>query len=131
MTCSKEPGWSVHLTIPLVPVSNNKLLRMHWRDRRRLNRQWLDEIWVALHQARVKGRPELDRVRIRIEIQRPRRRRDDDNTRGGLKPVLDAMVKLGLLADDSTEVIDSLEVMEVNCADSDPRHTVIKVTQIH
>jgi len=64
-------------------------------------REWLDnQGWAVAHQFMLSGQSGLPgKFRVRFGVERPdRRRRDLDNL---LKPLMDALVKGGAIADDS------------------------------
>jgi len=79
--------------------SLNKYLRMHWTARRRLKERYGWELVAAgAHDPKYAAREEYRLVRFmsfRKELL------DYDNLVGGCKPLVDAMVDTGLLADDS------------------------------
>lgn len=84
-----------------VVPSLNRLLRMHWTQRRRLIQRWS---WLVL--GAVRGRDTLPvgqfvgRVRIRV-IRRSHHTLDDDNLAGSAKVILDALKRIGVIEDDS------------------------------
>jgi hypothetical protein len=94
---------TITLTIPLVPPSLNTLLRLGRRisAKQKISR----DLWVAcicaLHQQSGMVRPPLALEPRRVKITMIRRRLIDmDNAIGGAKPLLDVLVKTGLLMDD-------------------------------
>src|SRR5437660_10888018 len=53
--------------IPQVPPSLNALLRMHWKERRKLSLQWAKLIWAARAE-QVRGLfPRFDKASVTIE----------------------------------------------------------------
>jgi hypothetical protein len=111
--------------IPWVPPSNNRALRMHWTKRDELVRV------AATHVLAVAGRPstpEWARVRVRI-VMRRRRPMDQDNAYGAVKPLVDALVRLGYAVDDSRRWM-RLTVAPVGVARNLPPWTEITVNAI-
>lgn len=97
-------GAPIRLEIPLVIPSNNQLLRMHWREQRKLSKIWTKEVMIAkCEQLDEIPKAETGRRYISIVSYRRRLIRDNDNLHGGCKPVLDALVNNGLLVDDAEE----------------------------
>lgn len=93
---------TLSLTLPFATPTLNRLLRMHWAERRRLGKQC--ELWVSVA-ARQAATPRAQGRRW-VEITRHGPRLlDDDNLRGGCKPVLDALRYAGLIADDSPDLV--------------------------
>ena len=92
----------VKIILPIVTPSLNELLRMHFRERKRLKRDYgwqLIASGVNDSQYRVNG----IKQRRRVEIKSFRSRLlDQDNFIGGLKPFIDALVEMDLLLDDGT-----------------------------
>lgn len=91
---------AVHITVPLVPPSANKLLRMHWAKRRNLKQEWVEWLCAGMNQAEHNGqRKEVYALRhavtslkkVAMEICFYHSRNDDaDNLWGRAKLVLDA-----------------------------------------
>lgn len=109
----------LEITIPRVPPSANELKRKYRNPHvyKRLREMWEQEIMVAI-------RPEIrNRIRgfihktdppakMRLVVRCFRKRLlDTDNLYASLKPVLDSMVSLNLLHDDSEKFL-SLEVSQ-------------------
>jgi len=95
----------VSISMPRVPKSQNVLLRMHWAKRRKLQEEWIDEVyWTCKGKGLIPKKP-FKRARVRIRYYFPtRRRRDKDNYNPKL--ILDALRYAGILEDDSVENID-------------------------
>jgi hypothetical protein len=101
---------SFTLVIPRAPPSLNQTLRMHWIERRRLQRLWVKEIWVAAFEAQIKTPPTL-KAKVSIERRGPKLL-DPDNAVGATKIVIDALKDCGLIEDDSPDHIE-LSVSQV------------------
>ena len=119
---------NIRLETPLIPKSLNNLLRMHWAARRRHERTWLGHIGVAKAQAGVFKAPELERVEIHIQIMHTGRGiLDEDNVWGGLKPMFDALVKVGILVDDNDQVIIRRTLTRTRVKHLAEAKTIIKI----
>jgi hypothetical protein len=104
----RPSGWT-RIEINDVPPSANELRReyRHWAVYRDLREKWTwllqaELVWLRLSFVR-ELRPKMS---VNITIYRPRRL-DDDNARGGCKPVWDAMKDIGLIRNDSLKWLDS------------------------
>lgn len=94
--------------------SANKRERMHWAARERLNNTILTEIWVEkLNQGIFAGEPEKKKKSVTVTIYHRTRRFDEDNI-SAIKPVLDALRKLGLIYNDSPKWLDLSVVQEID-----------------
>ena len=87
--------------IPRVPKSANKMLRSHWGARRRDEESWREHVRRACGRRKRRFRR---KVRLSIIVHR-QRRQDPDNAQASVKNLLDALVREGWLADDSSEFL--------------------------
>ena len=101
----------ITLEIPRATPSMNSTHHKHWRVMHAQKKLWLKEIWIAAHQ--VKGfaawnkLPAATWIRAKVTIERySRGELDDDNFRGGLKSVLDALKLNGLIIDDNSKHLE-------------------------
>lgn len=101
----------VVLEVPMRTPSGNQLSGRHWSERARMRKLWEKELWVAMAVAGLR-RPAYRRVELTIERYAAQPIKDADNYAAGCKPVLDAMVHIGLLLDDSSAVIASLRLVQ-------------------
>jgi Holliday junction resolvase RusA-like endonuclease len=98
------------LTIPRIPVSLNKLLRMHWTTKRRDRDAWKEEIQVAMP---YQYPPARKGERLRLAICQYRSRMlDRDNLYGSVKNIVDALCDMGLIFNDDDKHLD-LHVSQV------------------
>lgn len=86
-------------TIPKLTPTNNELIRLHWRARNALRDEWFWEVMVATQDLEI-PRPAFGEAREVAVVSRRLRLADDDNFRGGLKPLLDSLIWAGLIFDD-------------------------------
>ena len=95
---------TIHTEVP----SNNKLLRMHWAERRRLKAVFITEIWANL----VGGvdfpiKREQIKKKLIVTLYRRGRRYDKANAYGGAdKMIVDPLRDLGLIWNDSKPWLD-------------------------
>lgn len=108
----------MNFTIPDVPVSLNRLERMHWAVRRRYNMDWY---WKVKVYAQSWNNNEKRKATVKIHQIRARKL-DKDNLYGSVKPILDGM-KGWLIHDDSTIYIDLTVTQETG----KPVRTLIEV----
>lgn len=96
------------LTIPVVPPSPNKLMRMHYIDRYKLMNMWEWLVKLELCNANLTISRASTKKKISI-VQFRKRLLDPDNLYGSCKPVLDALTKNFIIVDDS----DNWIILEV------------------
>lgn len=102
------------IVVPGIPPSPNRTRREHWGQRSTEARQWKEDAVYAALDARNRnplvGFP-LHSAALRVVIVSPTAvRRDPDNAVASVKPLIDGIVKAGVLHDDSFAVIRSLTV---------------------
>lgn len=111
------------LTIPNVPPSLNKLLRMHWAAKRKLNECWVLHVLVALGQ-----NPYLKpivKMRVKVTLHHSRLYDECDNMWGACKPIFDALKHWKLIYDDAPEYLEPT-VEQQKCSRKESR-TVIEL----
>jgi len=111
----------VKFEIPFATPSNNAVMRMHHRERTRRHQEYA---W----QLKPVQSPRFDKCFVTV-IRHGSRSLDWDNMGGGLKFLLDAMVKNNLIADDSPKCILSLSLHQHKCKRADEK-TVVEITPI-
>jgi hypothetical protein len=116
----------IEITIPKASPSLNEINGHHWIRYRAHKRQWLDLIWIAKIDAGVYGMPMFERANVRI-VRHGAKLLDTDNLVGGVKPIVDSLRALGIIADDTPEHI-TLTVEQ--CIAAESVRTVIHVEQI-
>lgn len=86
------------VTVHTLPPTLNALLRMHRMERHGVMTRIRDATILAVRSA---GVPALGRARIALtRYASGNRTPDDDNLRGGCKPVIDGIVRAGVIDDD-------------------------------
>ncbi len=92
----------------LTPVpSLNQYLRWHWTKQRRYRKVISGELWVSLRQNHPGKITPINPARVTITVRQRQASHfmDDDNMRGGCKPLMDCLVDLGLIKDDAPEFL--------------------------
>lgn len=110
------------ITIPDVPPSLNKVLRMHWRAKSRFldDWEWLVRIGLPVEYERA-----VDvKQQVAITIHNARTY-DKDNAYGACKVILDSLKALGLIVDDSARWLD-VDVRQEKSTRKD-KHTTIEI----
>ena len=101
----------VKLEVPLVPPGSNKLMRMHWATRKRLLNEWMLRILTGfIRNSPIEGQlkewaDSRSRLKVKIHVAHAQLF-DQDNLYSAAKLPLDALVRLGFIADDSNKFID-------------------------
>lgn len=100
----------IKLVLEQITPSNNKLLRMHYRERRRLKESYMWELLVAMNENNVTPDEVVagDRKKLMI-ISYRKKLLDPDNFIGGLKLLIDGLVDMRLIHDDSPEYLELQE----------------------
>lgn len=114
------------LTIPeLAPSLNgaNGLMRMHWGKRKKLLVKWQYLIMESAAGKKHKG-PCSVRI-VRYYAYRPL---DNDNLYAAAKIPLDALRKQGIIADDDTSTMRSLQCEQVKVSKKIEQRTEITIT---
>lgn len=100
------------IELPIVTNSPNRLLRMHWSERYKLQKDYGYLLNAAIEDKhRIKNMYE----RRRVEIYSYRKQLlDNDNLYGSVKILLDAIQEAGLIWDDNLEYLSLSVSQEVD-----------------
>lgn len=122
---------TVTLEVDDVPSAQNRRLRMHWAARRDEDKRWRYYLLAAashwaersLHRGPMfpKAAPP---ARVEIRMWRTKTQ-DHDNATASVKGLIDGLVRLGALRDDSPKWMPELDVRDVV---GSPKKTVIEIT---
>lgn len=93
------------ITIPHTIKSMNEILRMHWAERKRLQKEYQLLIRQQMSKHKLDKADPGELHSVRILTFRKRKLRDHDNLVGGGKPLLDALVEEGFIWDDDVKTI--------------------------
>lgn len=92
----------LEIEIPILPRLPNQLLGAHWRTRAGHAKKWRELVWMYCEHTK----PTSPLARARLTLTRFSSRRPDfDGLVGSFKATIDALVKCGVLKDDTHEVI--------------------------
>lgn len=118
--------YTLTFQINATPKSPNVFYSSHWRTRHTHTRKWHTLVFTKVWHMK----PPKPLKRAVIEMQRfSPRKMDADNCRLSFKPVLDALVKCGVIADDTMAVIGEPKVTQEKCSNKDKK-IVIKITEV-
>ena len=102
----------VKITLPVVTMSNNELLRMHFRTRMKIKDAYMWEL-IVIGANDPKYKAEFgERRRITI-ISYRQKLCDPDNLMGGLKLLIDSLQEMDLICDDSPKYLELVVLQEV------------------
>ena len=115
------------LTIPLELPSPNVYLRWHWAKRARLKKDLAAHMYSAV--------PHKPYPAVSLSVTRvcTRRITDIDNEAFIVKPLLDAMVNVGIITDDNSDIVKSVEVNQLTRSqakkktDNDSVRTIVEI----
>jgi len=93
-------------TIDDITLSNNKLLRMHWKNRCDLRDDWFKLVKLATQYLDIPQAKKFERRKVEVNSYRLSLL-DQDNLAGGMKILWDAMVKAKYLWDDNEEFLET------------------------
>jgi len=108
------------ITVTKAVKSRNDLDRMHWTGRHKETKQWQE--LIAYEGFKGKVPRATTKMSVTIIAYRTARIRDDANLRGGCKPVLDALKRLGAIVDDSDTWIEDHYTQAIS---KQPKTTII------
>ena len=114
-------------SIPLELPSPNVYLRWHWAKRARLKKD------LAAHMYSVVPHKPYPAVSLNVTRVCTRRITDVDNEAFIVKPLLDAMVSAGIIADDNSDIVKSVEVQQLTRSqakkktDNDSIRTIVEI----
>lgn len=91
------------LTIPDVPPSLNKVLRMHWAAKRKLKKHWTEIFYAELFSKPADFSRKKRTVKITLHHSRFY---DKDNAYGAVKPLVDVLTDHSVIVDDSAEWLE-------------------------
>jgi hypothetical protein len=136
---AEEPGVSqlrttpsrvLHITCFQPTPSPNQWTFKSWRAYHRIKADWLKRLHAAAirHTGAGLFGPPMQTCQLEIE-RRGIRTLDEDNLTGGLKPVIDGLVKLGFMADDTPDVILQTRYHQTRVATKREQRTLITIRE--
>lgn len=119
-------------TVPMLPpASQSPNARYHWGRKARDRKEYMEQVARAILVAGLRLKSNLSGVVVDVElVYAYHRRRDGDNfSIMWSKPVLDALVRLGFLKDDSVEHVTVLSPKITVDRARAPR-TIVTLTEV-
>ena len=100
----------IKLILTQLTPSNNVLIRMHYRARKRLKESYMWELLAAMNENGINQVNVVpgDRKKLMI-ISYRKKLLDPDNLTGGLKVLIDSLVDMRLIHDDSPKYLEMQE----------------------
>lgn len=90
-------NYSLEFEIHELPKTTNAQASLHWRDKARETKRWHQMVWAVVG----KRKPPVPLAKARLTlIRRSFEEPDFDGLVSGFKHVIDALVVIGVLADD-------------------------------
>jgi len=105
------PVQGIHIVLPMATPSQNVYQRWHWARRGEYRDTVQLLVRAAIGRLRLAQAPAPVRAVVRI-IRYSKRTLDYGNLVGGAKPVLDALVREGVIHDDSPRWVHELYLQE-------------------
>jgi hypothetical protein len=103
----------LEITVTVPTPSPNEWVRAHWSTYAKIKKAWMSRI----HAASIRhcgtglfGKP-IAHASLTIERMGVREL-DQDNLVGGMKPIIDCLIKLGFLENDTPDVIQQMDVYQ-------------------
>jgi len=106
---------TIEITVPVPTNSPNEWVWKHWSKYSDIKKGWLKRLHAAtIHYCGVGkfGHP-VENASLTIE-RLGIRELDEDNLTGGVKPVIDSLIHLGFLANDTPDVIQTMDVYQTH-----------------
>ncbi len=104
---------TLSITVPVPTNSPNEWVWKHWSKYREIKKGWLDRLYSASIQHCGIGKFGHPVENASLTIERVGiKELDEDNLKGGVKPVIDCLIKLGFLANDTPDVIQVMDVFQ-------------------
>ena len=121
----EKPHRKITLTLFAPSPSVNSWTYAHWGKYYKAKKQWLTRIGLAIDSNM------FNLVGAEIHVERYAKRLiDQDNAVAGLKPIIDSLVRLGLLADDSAEYLRKAPTVEqIKVSKNTIERTVINISE--
>jgi len=125
---SQDERRKLFIRVNVPSPSPNQWVFKSWREYHKIKQNWLRLIYEASIQHSQFGQP---MAACSLEVQRQGiRELDHDNLVGGLKPLIDSMVKLGFLADDTSDVIQITNYHQVRVPKKTEQCTLIILREL-
>lgn len=128
-TLKRSPR-ELEITVNIPTPSPNEWVRAHWSTYAKIKKYWM----TRLHHASIRhcgigifGKP-ISHASLTIE-RIGCRELDRDNLIGGMKPVIDCLIALGFLENDTPDVIQHMDVFQTKVGTKAEQKTRITVIE--
>jgi len=120
----------IDIIVPVATPSPNEWVYDHWRVYWKIKTAWMKRLRDASihHLGRGKFGEPVTNASLTVH-RKGIRELDPDNLRGGLKPVIDCLIKLGFLADDTPDVVQVLDVYQTKVGTKAEQLTEITIIE--
>jgi hypothetical protein len=125
---SEHPDRVLEIEVFHPSPSANQWVYKHWRAYHSIKKAWLDRLTIALLPQRLVLKQPFQRVILQVE-RRGIKLLDEDNLVAGLKPIIDSLIKLGVVPNDTNDVITSIETKQVRVPHKVEQKTTILVIE--
>lgn len=117
----------LEFVLPELTPSLNTQAGRHWSASHQEGHRWDWLLAEARGKVRRWERPNWPHVRLTIVRKAVQPIRDEDNLQGGVKRLVDALVRGGYFPDDSNEVIVRRHVLQERVATRSEQCTVVRI----
>lgn len=107
-----EKPYEICFRVPGQPETLNVMLRMNTFKRRKIKAEWEKMVWLLVRN-QIPKEP-LRKAFITFKLYRSRFM-DWDGAVGSMKPIMDGIVKAGILKDDSYKITGPWDVTQHKC----------------
>jgi len=120
----------ISITVPVPTNTPNEWVWKHWSAYRDIKKGWLKRLHAASirHCGLGLFGPPVENASLTIE-RRGLNELDEDNLTGGVKPVIDSLIQLGFLANDTPDVIQVLDVFQTKVSKYSEQETRITLIE--
>ena len=118
---------AITITVPRVPISMNQQERMHWTKWQKEKRGWIHDVFYLVNQHGYSVPKNLKHIKIKrilIYFDKIRTRDESNYEPMVIKPFADALVKAGVIADDTVQYITRPGAAEIEIDRKNPRTEV-------
>jgi hypothetical protein len=120
--------YSLHFEVFTMPLTLNQVISKHWRTRHANFEKIKKEIAGSVLQFKRPAKP-LKKAAILIHRHSPGTL-DRDNAYFTAKPVLDALVREGVLEDDGLDMVKRIDIVQFKTKRGDPKRLIVYLREL-